>query len=80
MSGYVGTISTRIADISTTISSDLVALQENIHVSIDDIDWVPKDYNPPRYPYKNDTNEEVIDQREESQVPYYFSIIFGESS
>lgn len=68
MNGYKSSISPRIAAVVVDLREEMVSLQSQLHVSLDGIHWLPDDYDPPRYPTENSTEDEIAAQKYDSQV------------
>eukprot|EP01033_Poteriospumella_lacustris_P011593 gene11593-8263_t len=63
MDGYMSSISPRIAAVAVDLREEMVSLQSQLHVSLDGIHWLPDDYDPPRYPAENSTEDEITAQK-----------------
>lgn len=77
MDGYMSSISPRITAVAVDLREEMVSLQAQLHVSLDGIHWVPDDYDPPRYPTQNSTEDEITAQKYDSQVRFVLFSAFG---
>lgn len=69
MNDYVASINPRIDTVSSTLKSQLRSLEGSLDAALDSVEWVPKDYNPPRYPSSNSSAKmEAKEQAAESKV------------